>query len=164
MDDNVRIITKETRAKLEKEREELNAIQKEISDDIKEARGQGDLSENAEYDAAKDAQRDTAARLQEIDQILKNSRDLDEKTINYDKVHLGCIATIQELKSKKQFVYTIVGATDVDSRAGKISYESPIGRALMDKEEGDTVEITVPAGTFKYKIVKISTPSLDSEE
>ena len=122
------------------------------------------MSENAEYDAAKDEQRDIEARIEELEGIIKNSEVLDENSINFDKVHLGCIATIQELKSKKQFVYTIVGATDVDSRAGKISYESPIGRALMDKEEGDTVEITVPAGTFKYKIVKISTPSLDSEE
>ena len=157
MEENVRIITKESKANLEKEREELNEIQKGISDDIKEARGQGDLSENAEYDAAKDAQRDTAARLQEIDQILKNSRELDEGSINYDKVHIGCTTTIQDQKSKKKFVYQIVDTYSVNSREGKISNESPIGRCLLDKAVGDIVELTVPAGTFKYKILNIET-------
>lgn len=155
MGDNVRIITEETKAKLEKELEELNAAQREISDDIKEARGQGDLSENAEYDAAKDAQRDTAARIQEIKEILNNSRVIDEGTINYDTVHVGCTVTIQDQKSKKKIEYQIVDTFAVNSRERKISNESPIGKALMDKTKGAEVEVTVPAGTFKYKIVDI---------
>ena len=163
MEDNKRILTKESLAKLQEELDELVLVKrKEIADKIKEAREQGDLSENAEYDAAKDEQRDIEARIEELEGIIKNSEVLDEKNINFDKVHLGCIATIEEQKSKRKFVYTIVGATDVDSRAGKISYESPIGKALMDKEEGDVVEITVPAGTFKYKILEIQAPSMSA--
>ena len=159
MEDNKRILTKESLAKLQEELDELTIHKrKEIAGKIKEAREQGDLSENAEYDAAKDEQRDIEARIEEIEEIIKNSEILDEKTINFDKIHVGCTATIQDQKSRKKYVYQIVVATEVNSREGKISYESPIGKALMDKEVGDVVEVAVPAGTFKYKIVDIATP------
>ena len=157
MEDKKGILTKESYLKLKEELDELVLVKrKEIADKIKEAREQGDLSENAEYDAAKDEQRDIEARIEEIEEIFKNSEILDEKSINFDKIHVGCTATIQDQKSKKKYTYHIVGATEVNSREGKISYESPIGKALMDKEEGDVVEVVAPSGTFKYKILEIS--------
>ncbi|MBQ9030672.1 MAG: transcription elongation factor GreA [Parasporobacterium sp.] len=159
MEENRRILTKDSLAKLQEELDELKIIKrKEIAAKIKEAREQGDLSENAEYDAAKDEQRDIEARIEEIEEIIKNSEILDEKTINFDKIHVGCTATIQETKSRKKYVFQIVVVTEVDSRAGKISYESPLGKALMDKEVGDIVEVDAPAGHFRYKILDITTP------
>ena len=159
MEENKRILTKESLAKLQEELDHLTVNRrKEIADKIKEAREQGDLSENAEYDAAKDEQRDIENRIEEIEEIIKNSEILDEKSINFNKIHVGCTARIKEKKSKKEYTYQIVVSTEVNSREGKISYESPIGKALMDKEVGDVVEITVPAGTFKYEIIDISTP------
>ena len=158
MEENKRILTKESRAKLQEELDDLVVNRrKEIAAKIKEAREQGDLSENAEYDAAKDEQRDIEARIEEIEEILKNSEILDEKSINLDKIHVGCTATIKEQKSKKEYTYRIVVDTEVNSREGRISYKSPIGKALMDKEVGDIVEVTVPAGTFKYKVIDITT-------
>ena len=159
MEDNKRILTKESLAKLQEELDELVVNRrKEIADKIKEAREQGDLSENAEYDAAKDEQRDIEARIEEIEEIIKNSEILDEKTINLNRIHVGCTVVIKDTASKKEYRYQIVVSTEVNSREGKISYESPIGKALMDREVGDIVDITVPAGTFKYEIIDITTP------
>lgn len=159
MEENKRILTKESLARLQEELDDLVVNKrKEIAAKIKEAREQGDLSENAEYDAAKDEQRDIEARIEEIEDIIKNSEILDEKSINLDKIHVGCTVTIQEMSSKKEYTYQIVVSTEVNSREGKISYTSPIGKALMDKEEGDVVEVTVPAGVFNYKIIGITTP------
>ena len=160
MEDNKRILTKESLAILQEELDELTVNRrKEIAAKIKEAREQGDLSENAEYDAAKDEQRDIEARIEEIEEIIKNSIVLDEKSINFNKIHVGCTVTVIEKKSKKKQVYQIVDSTKVNSREGKISYESPIGKALMDKEVGNVVEVTVPAGVFKYEIIDIATPA-----
>ena len=159
MEENKQIITKEGLAKLQNELDELILIRrKEIAAKIKEAREQGDLSENAEYDTAKDEQRNIEARIEEIEEIIKNSVVLDEKSINYDKVHVGCVTTIQDMKTKKTFDYSIVVPMDVDSLAGKISYQSPVGKALMDKEVGDVVEVNAPVGIIKYKILNIVVP------
>lgn len=159
MEDNKRILTKESLAKLQEELDELTINRrKEIAAKIKEAREQGDLSENAEYDAAKDEQRDIEARIEEIEEIIKNSEILDERSINFNKIHVGCTVVIKEQSSKKEFTYHIVVSTEVNSREHKISYESPIGKALMDKEVGDVVEVAAPSGTFKYKVIDISTP------
>ena len=159
MEENKRILTKESLAKLQEELDDLTVNRrKEIAAKIKEAREQGDLSENAEYDAAKDEQRDIEARIEEIEEIIKNSEILDEKTINFNKIHVGCTAKIQDMASKKEYTYQIVVSTEVNSREGRISYESPIGKALMDKEVGDIAVVTVPAGTFNYKILDILTP------
>ena len=159
MEENKRILTKESLAKLQEELDDLTVNRrKEIAGKIKEAREQGDLSENAEYDAAKDEQRDIEARIEEIEEIIKNSEILDEKTINFNKIHVGCTAKIQDTASKREYTYQIVVSTEVNSREGRISYESPIGKALMDKEVGDIAVVTVPAGTFNYKILDILTP------
>ena len=165
MEDNKRIITKEALAKLQEELDELILIKrKEIAAKIKEAREQGDLSVNAEYDAANDEQRDIEARIDEIEAIIKNSEILDEKSINYDKIHVGCVATIQDMKTKRKYDYTIVVPMEVNALAGKISYESPVGKALMDKEVGEVVEVAAPVGTFKYKILDIKASKSDQQE
>ena len=159
MEDNKRIMTKASLEKLQKELEDLTVNRrKEIAAKIKEAREQGDLSENAEYDAAKDEQRDIEARIEELENIIKNSEMLDEKSINFDKVHVGSTVKIKDQASGRENSYHIVVSTEVNSREGKISYESPIGKALMEKEVGDIVEVSVPAGVFKYEILDISTP------
>ena len=150
------ILTKESLEKYEKELEELKVVtRKEIAQKIKEAREQGDLSENAEYDAAKDEQRDIEARIEELEQIIANAEVIDESTIDYTKVHVGCAVTINDKQTKKDVTYFIVDKSEVDVLHGKISYESPVGRALMNKSMGDIVDVETPAGVLKFKVKKI---------
>lgn len=150
------ILTKENLAKYEAELEELKVVtRKEIAQKIKEAREQGDLSENAEYDAAKDEQRGIEARIEELESIIANAEILDESTIDYTKVHVGCDVTVVEKSTKREVTYHIVDKSEVDLLAGKISYESPVGGALMNKSTGDSVEVVTPAGVMKYKVKKI---------
>lgn len=157
MEENKRILTKDSLAKLQAELDDLVINKrKEIAAKIKEAREQGDLSENAEYDAAKDEQRDIEARIEELEEIIKNSEVLDESTINFNKVHLGCTVTVKDMKSDREIAFQIVSETEVESRSRKISRKSPIGAALDGKEVGDVVEVSAPAGIFTYKIVDIA--------
>ena len=150
------ILTKESLAKYQKELEELKVVtRKEIAQKIREAREQGDLSENAEYDAAMDEQRDIEARISELDDIINNAEILDESTIDFDKVHMGCKVTVTDKASKKDMTFQIVDKSEVNSLLMKISYESPIGKALMDKEVGDNVNVETPAGIIKYKVKEI---------
>lgn len=151
-----KILTKASYQKLEDELDELKVNKrKEIAAKIKEAREQGDLSENAEYDAAKDEQRDIEARIDELENILKNAQIIDSKKIDFDKIHMGCKVKVRDMGTRKEMVYEIVSSTEVNSREKKISYESPIGEALMNKEVGDVVEIQIPAGSLRYKVLNI---------
>ena len=138
---------------------ELNDLQvnkrKEIAEKLKEARAQGDLSENAEYDAAKDEQRDIEAHIDELENLLKNAEIIDHKKIDFDKIHMGCKVKIRDMGTRREMTYEIVPSTEVNSREKKISYESPIGAALMNKEVGEVVEIQIPAGTIRYKVLEI---------
>lgn len=155
MEEKKNIQTKSSYKKLEDELQELKVVKrKEIAQKIKEAREQGDLSENAEYDAAKDEQRDIEARIDEIENILKNAEVVDKKSIDFKSIHIGCKAKVQD-KAKNEVTYQIVSATEVNSRERKISYESPIGAALMGKKVGDNVTIETPGGTIKYKVLEI---------
>lgn len=151
------IFTKDSLEKLEAELEELKVVRrKDIAQKIKEAREQGDLSENAEYDAAKDEQRDIEARIEELENIIKNAEVLDESTIDYTKVHVGSTVTVKERTgAKREITYKIVDTSEVNSREKKISYGSPVGKALMDREVGDSVDIETPGGIVKYKVIKI---------
>ena len=150
------ILTKESLAKYQKELEELKVVtRKEIAQKIKEAREQGDLSENAEYDAAKDQQRDIEARINELEEIISTAEILDESTIDFDKVHMGCRVVVTDKASKRDITFQIVDKSEVNSLQMKISYESPVGKALMNKEVGDNVSIETPGGTIKYKIKEI---------
>ena len=151
-----KILTKAAYEKIQEELEDLKVNKrKEIAQKIKEAREQGDLSENAEYDAAKDEQRDIEAHIEELEGILKNAEIIDHKKIDFDKIHMGCKVKIRDMGTRRETTYEIVSSTEVNSREKKISYESPIGAALMNKEVGDVVEIDVPAGILRYKVLNI---------
>ncbi|MBE5890447.1 MAG: transcription elongation factor GreA [Lachnospiraceae bacterium] len=142
--------------KLEAELEDLKVVKrKEISQKIKEAREQGDLSENAEYDAAKDEQRDIEARIEEIEKILKNAEVVVEEEADLDKVSIGCRVKILDIEFNEELEYKIVGSTEANSLKGKISNESPVGAALIGKKVGDTVEVETEAGTYSYKLLDI---------
>ena len=149
------LITDEGRKKYE---EELNFLKtekrKEISQKIKEAREQGDLSENAEYDAAKDEQRDVEARIAELEELLKNAEVVDvEKTAG--KVSFGCRVKVIDVELKEEMEFTIKGSKEADSLSGSISNESPLGQALIGAKKGETVEVEAPCGIIKYKIKDI---------
>ena len=151
-----KILTKASYQKLQEELEDLKVNKrKEIAQKIKEAREQGDLSENAEYDAAKDEQRDIEAHIDELENLLKNAEIIDHKKIDFDKIHMGCKVKIRDMGTRREMTYEIVPSTEVNSREKKISYESPIGAALMNKEVGEVVEIQIPAGTIRYKVLEI---------
>ena len=128
---------------------------KEVAGKIKEAREQGDLSENAEYDAAKDEQRDIEARIEEIEKILKNAEVVVEDEVDLDKISVGCTVRILDCEFNEELEYKIVGSTEANSLKGKISNESPVGKALLGKKVGDTVTVETPAGEFSYKVLSI---------
>ena len=145
-------LTNEGRAELEAELEKLKGRRGDIADKIAEARDYGDLSENAEYDAAREEQGLVESRISEIEDILMNAEII--KASSKDKVGLG---NVVELKmDKKTVTYTVVGPVEANPLEGKISNESPIGSALFGKKVGDEVEITTPKGVMSYTIVSIS--------
>ena len=154
--DKKNILTYEGLKKLEDELENLKVVRrKEVSQKIKEAREQGDLSENAEYDAAKDEQRDIEARIEELEKILKNAEVVVEEEADLDKVSIGCSVKILDCEFEEELEYKIVGSTEANSLKGKISNESPVGKALLGKKVGDTVTVETPAGEVSYKGLSI---------
>ena len=153
------ILTYEGLKKLEDELHDLKVVRRaEVAQKIKEAREQGDLSENAEYDAAKDEQRDIEARIEEIEKILKNVTEVvDEEEANTKSVGIGCKVTIYDYEYDEELEFAIVGSTEANSLKGKISNESPLGSALHGAKKGDDVIVEMPNGmTSKYKVLKIS--------
>lgn len=154
--DKKNILTYEGLKKLEDELEDLKVVKrKEVSQKIKEAREQGDLSENAEYDAAKDEQRDIEARIDEIEKILKNAEVVVEEEVDLDKISVGCRVKILDMEYDEELDYKIVGSTEANSLKGKISNESPVGKALIGAKVGDIVEVETQAGTITYKVLEI---------
>ena len=150
------ILTYEGLKKLEDELQDLKVVRrKEVAQKIKEAREQGDLSENAEYDAAKDEQRDIEARIEELEKILKNAEVVDEEEIDLDKINVGCKVKILDIEYKEELEYKVVGSTEANSLTGKISNESPVGRAIIGASVGDIVTVETPAGELQYKILEI---------
>ena len=143
--------------KLVQEYEFLKTVKRrEIAKAIEEARAQGDISENAEYDAAKDAQAHNEKRLAELQETLTCVRLIDEESLSTDEVLIGATVDLKDLNSGREFSYTLVSAQEADFAQGKISIASPVGAALMNHKVNDVVEIMVPAGTLKYRILKIS--------
>ena len=141
---------------LEAELEELKVVRrKEVAQKIKEAREQGDLSENAEYDAAKDEQRDIEARIEEIEKILKNADVVDEEEVDLDKISVGCTVLLYDVEFEEEVEYKIVGSTEANSLSGKISNESPLGKALLGHGVGDEIVVEAQAGNMEYKVLKI---------
>lgn len=156
MEPKKNILTYEGLQKLEEELEHLKVVKrKEISQKIKEAREQGDLSENAEYDAAKDEQRDIEARIEELEKILKNAEVVVEDEVELDKISIGCKVRILDMEFKEEMEYKIVGSTEANSLKGKISNESPVGKALLGAKVNDVVTVETPTGEFKYKVLEI---------
>ena len=150
------ILTYEGLRKYEDELHELKVVKrKEVAQKIKEAREQGDLSENAEYDAAKDEQRDIEARIEELEKILKNAEVVVEEEVDLDKISVGCQIKIVDLEDNSELTYKIVGSTEANSLKGKISNESPLGKALLGAKIGDLVTVEAPMGELQYKVLEI---------
>lgn len=143
--------------KLREELAQLTSVErKNISDQIAEARDKGDLSENAEYDAAKDAQGLLELKISKLQELISNARVIDESKIDISKVLLFSKVTIQNLKSNASMSYTLVPETEADLKAGKLSVSSPIAKSLLGKKIGDLVQVQAPAGLIDFKIINIS--------
>ena len=141
---------------LEEELHDLKVVKrKEVAQKIKEAREQGDLSENAEYDAAKDEQRDIEARIEEIEKILKNAEVVVEDEVDLDKISVGCKVKLYDYEYEEESEFKIVGSTEANSLQGKISNESPVGKALIGAKVDDVVKVEMPAGMVEYKVLEI---------
>ncbi len=150
------ILTYEGLKQLEDELHDLKVNRrKDVAQKIKEAREQGDLSENAEYDAAKEEQRDIELRIEEIDKILKNAEVVVEEDVDDSVINIGCSVVIKDLEYDEELEYKIVGSTEANSLKGKISNESPVGRSLIGAHKGDTIEVETQVGIVKYKILDI---------
>ena len=150
------ILTYEGLKKYEEELQELKVVKRrEVAQKIKEAREQGDLSENAEYDAAKDEQRDIEARIEELEKILKNAEVVDEDEVDIERINIGCQVKILDMEYNEELEYKIVGSTEANSLKGKISNESPVGKALIGTKVGDVINVETPAGVFQYKVLEI---------
>jgi len=142
--------------KLEEELETLKVVKrKEVAGKIKEAREQGDLSENAEYDAAKDEQRDIETRIDELEKLLKNAEVVVEEEVDLKKINIGCTVLVYDKEFDEEVEFQIVGSTEANSLAGKISNESLVGKALLGKKIGNKVKVDTPAGIMEYKVLKI---------
>ena len=156
MEQKKTILTYAGLKKLEDELHDLKVNKRrEIAGKIKEAREQGDLSENAEYDAAKDEQRDIEARIEALEKLLKNAEVVVEDEIDLDKISVGCKVKLLDVEEDEEIEFKIVGSTEANSLQNKISNESPVGQALMGKKAGDVVDVEPQAGVIQYKVLEI---------
>lgn len=154
---NYTYLTQAGYTKLKAELEELKTTgRQEAARAIAEARAQGDLSENAEYDAAKDAQGMLEMKISELETVLSNARVLDESQLDASKVAILSNVTIKNVKTGKEITYKLVSETEADTRERKISVSSPIGAGLLGKVRGDIAKIETPGGVLEFKIVDIS--------
>jgi len=150
-------LTQKGYEKLKQDLEYLIRVRRrEISESLAHARSQGDISENAEYDAAKDAQALNEKRIAELEEKLTRTRILDNENIPADQALIGATVTLQDCDTQEEMCYMLVSELEADYAEGKISITSPIGEGLLGHRENETVEIKVPAGILKYKILKIS--------
>ena len=153
---NIQYLSQEGYDKLDAELKDLKTRgRREIAAEIAEARAKGDLSENAEYDAAKEAQGHMEDRITKLEDVLANARIIDAKDLDLTKVRVLTKVTILNKKMGKEMQYTLVSPNEADFAKGKISVDSPIGKGLLGKEVGETVEIQVPAGKLELEIKKI---------
>ena len=154
--DKKNILTYQGLKKLEDELQELKVVRrKEVAAKIKEAREQGDLSENAEYDAAKDEQRDIELRIEELEKLLKNAEVVVEEEIDVNKINIGCKVKLLDVEYDEEMEFYIVGSTEANSLKGKISNESPVGKALLGAKVGEIVNVETQAGVLQYKVLEI---------
>ncbi len=157
MEEKEVILTKEGFEKLEKELNYLRTEKRtEIADRIKIALGFGDLSENSEYDEAKNAQTENELKIAELENKIRYAKIIDEKDIDTETVQVGNIVKVLDIEFNEEVNYTIVGSTEVNLAENKISNESPLGKALLGAKNNETVEVNAPAGVMKYKILAIN--------
>ena len=150
------VMTYDGLKKMEQELENLKTVRrKEVAEKIKEARGQGDLSENAEYDAAKEEQGEIESRIIQLENLLRNAEVIDEDVLKMDVVNLGSKVTVLDVEFDEEMEYTIVGSTEADPMNGRISNESPRGMALLGQKVGATVMADTPDGEVAFKILNI---------
>ena len=153
---NETILTAEGVRELEERLEYMKTVtRKEIAEQIKEARGFGDLSENAEYDEAKNEQSRIEGEIKQLEERLRNATIIDESALNTKTVSIGSTVVVQEQGNNEKMTYVIVGSTEANPLEGKISNESPVGHALLGKKEGETVQVETQAGMIHYKILEI---------
>lgn len=157
MGDNGHVyLTRERLVELEKELRDLKVHGRaEMAQKIAEARGYGDLSENAEYDAAKEAQQHLELRIQKLELTLSRAQILSSEELPNDKVYILSVVKLKDTKTKETIEYRLVSPEEADFEKNKISVTSPIGKALLGKKEGETVKVKVPAGFLEYKLLEI---------
>jgi transcription elongation factor GreA len=159
--DEKKILTYEGLKKYEDELENLKVVKrKEVAEKIKEAPEQGDLSENAEYDAAKYEQRDIESSIEELEKLLKNAEVVVEEEVDLDKISIGCKVKVKDMELDEEVVYKIVGSSEADSLKGKISNESPVGKALIGAKKNQTVKVETQVGVLKFKVLEIERPQI----
>ena len=150
------LLTKEGYDKIVAEHDELVSVKRaEVAERIKEAISYGDISENAEYDSAKNEQAELEERIHQLEEMLRKAKIVQEDDVKGDKVNIGLKVTVKDIDTGDKEVFSIVGATESDPFNGKISTESSVGKALIGKKKGETVAIEVPDGIINYKIMKI---------
>ena len=156
MEEKKNLLTYAGLKKLEEELHDLKVVKrKEVAGKIKEAREQGDLSENAEYDAAKDEQRDIETQIAELEEILKNAEVIQDDNTDSDAVKMESTVVLHDIEFDEDIEYVIVGSSEADSLNNKISNESPLGAAMLGKKVGDIVKVEAPIGVVEYKIVSV---------
>ncbi|MBQ4347070.1 MAG: transcription elongation factor GreA [Firmicutes bacterium] len=157
MSEKKTVLTYEGLKKMEEELEYLKVVKRrEIADKIKEARGQGDLSENAEYDAAREEQAKMEADIVALEKLLRNAEVIDEEVLDMDVIHVGSKVLLLDVEFDEEVEYSIVGSAEADPMKGRISNESPVGAALLGHRAGDEVSIQAPAGEVVFKILGIN--------
>ena len=150
------VLTREGKLELENELDTLkNVTRKEVSEKIKEARSFGDLSENAEYDEAKNAQAENEGKIAELENKIRHAKIIDEAEIDTKTVQIGNTVKLYDVEFEEEVEYTIVGSAEADPYEGKISNESPVGKALLGRTIGDIVDVQVPDGVAKFEILEI---------
>ncbi|NLY86572.1 MAG: transcription elongation factor GreA [Tissierellia bacterium] len=150
-------LTEDGLRKLENELEELKTVRrKEIAERIKQALSFGDISENSEYDQAKNEQAQLEDRISKLENMLRNAKIIDKDDISTDKVGIGSKVLVKDLEYDEEMEYTIVGSAEADPYNGRISNESPVGKALLGRKSGDIVDVVVPDGIIKYQIITIT--------
>ncbi len=154
---SITYMTEDGYNKLKEEIAHLESVERpKISKQIGEARDKGDLSENAEYDAAKEAQGMLEAKISQLKTVMASARLIDERTIGTDTVKIMNRVTMKNLKTNKLMTYTLVSETEADFKQGKIAVNTPIGQGLMGKKVGDVVDITIPSGVLSVEIIEIA--------
>ena len=147
------VLTPEGLSKLQNELDELKSVhRREVNDRIRQAKEYGDLSENAEYEDAKQEQAFIEGRILKLEGMIRNSRIIDESEYAPDEVHLGATVKVKDLKNNESYEFNIVGSAEADPSNQRISNESPLGRALIGHKKGETVDVSTPRGVVKYKI------------